>query len=182
MHLKVISVARRLVGLVGIVLFVALAGFSLVTHVAPLTGQQLFIVGGGSMEPGIPLGSLVIVTRTDARTVVVGDVITVRADNGVVITHRVYHVIDSADGLLFETKGDANQSPDAGLVPARALIGAAKQYVPYAGYAQEFLSTVPGLLAAVSLLGACPLAYLLLEMLSPRVDARAPAAVKSTWS
>lgn len=168
MDLMLIRVARRLVGLVGIALFLSLAGFSLVTHLAPVTGHQLFIITGGSMEPTIPLGSLVIVSQADASTVVVGDVITVRADNGVVVTHRVHQVIDSADGRFFETKGDKNQSPDASLVPARALVGAVTEYLPYAGYAHGFLSTVPGLLAAVGLLGACLLAYVLLEMLAAR--------------
>jgi signal peptidase I len=162
-----IRLARRAVGFIGVALVVFFVGFSLFTHLAPLTGRQLFIVGGGSMEPSIPLGSLVIVTPTDARTVGVGDVLTIRADNGVVFTHRVTRVVDLPDGRFFETKGDANQTPDNGLVPARAVVGAADQYVPFAGYAQGFLSKVLGMVAALSLLGTLLLLYLLLEMLEP---------------
>ncbi len=165
MILNAIRLARRAVGFIGIALVVILIGFSLFTHITPLTGRQLFIVGGGSMEPSIPIGSLVIVTPTDAMTVAVGDVLTIRADNGVVFTHRVSRVVDLREGRFFETKGDANQTPDAALVPARAVVGAAGQYVPFAGYAQGFLSEVPGMIAALSLLGTLLLLYLLLEML-----------------
>ncbi len=144
MTLSLIRLARRAVGLVWIALFALLLGFSLFTHIAPFTGRQLFIIGGGSMEPSIPLGSLVVVTPTNTMTVAVGDVVTIRADTGVVVTHRVNRVVDLPEGRFFEMKGDANRTPDGGLVPARAIVGAAQQYMPYAGYAQQFLSGVPG--------------------------------------
>jgi signal peptidase len=165
MILNLIRLTRRALGLIGIALSVALIGFSLFVNIVPLSGLQLFIIGGGSMEPSIPIGSLVIVTPLDAMTVVIGDVVTIRADNGVVFTHRVSHVVDLPEGRFFETKGDANQSLDGGLVPARAIVGAAQQYVPYAGYAQDFLSRVPGMIAVLAVLGALLLSYLLLEML-----------------
>ena len=165
MILKAIRVVRRAVGFIGIALVVILIGFSMFTHIVPMTGRQLFIVGGGSMEPSVPIGSLVIVSRTDPMTVAVGDVLTVRADNGVVFTHRVSRILDLTEGRFFETKGDANQTPDAALVPARAVVGEAGQYVPLAGYAQGFLSKLPGMVAALALLGTLLLLSLLLEML-----------------
>jgi signal peptidase len=167
MILNAIRLARRAVGFIGVALVVLLVGLSLFTHIAPLTGRQLFIVGGGSMEPSIPIGSLVIVTPTDAMTVEVGDVLTIRADNGVVFTHRVTRIIDLQEGRFFETKGDANRTPDGALVPARAVVGAADLHIPFAGYAQGFLSKVLGMVAALSLLGTLLLLYLLLEMLEP---------------
>jgi signal peptidase len=160
-----IRLARRTVGAIGIALVAVLLGFTLLIHAAPFTGRELFIIVGGSMEPAIPIGSLVVVTRTDAMTVVAGDAITLRADNGVVVTHRVSRVVDLPEGRFFEMKGDANESPDGGLVPARAIIGAADQYVPYAGYFQGAMSTVPAIVGVLSGLGALLLTYLLLEML-----------------
>jgi len=174
MNLNLTRIARRVVGLIGIALLAVLVGFSVFTHIAPLTGHQLFIVGGGSMEPSIPIGSLVVVVRTDPMTVAVGDIVTIRADNGVVVTHRIARVVDLAEGRFFELKGDANQSPDGSLVPARAIVGAVEHYVPYAGYAQAFLSTGSGVIATLAVLGALLLAYLLLEMLErPARGARA---------
>jgi signal peptidase len=171
MNLTSIRRARRAVGLVGIALFAVLVVFSLFLHIAPWTGRQLFVIGGGSMEPSIPLGSLVVATRTDPMTIAVGDVVTIRADNGIVITHRVSRVIDKPEGRFFELKGDANLAADASLVPARAILGAADRFVPFAGFAQVFLSNASGLLATASLLGALLLAFLLLDKLEPSARA-----------
>ena len=177
MILSLIRPARRALGLIGIALFVVLVGFSLLTHIAPFTGREPFIVGGGSMEPSIPIGSLVIATRTDPMTIRDGEVVTIRADNGVVVTHRIVRVVDLPEGRFFEMKGDANVSRDAGLVPLRAIVGRADVSVPYAGYAHHFLSTAPGAIAALSLLGVLLLVYMLLELLEPARRATAAEAL-----
>jgi signal peptidase len=172
--------ARRAVGVIGIALLVVLIAVSVLSRIAPLTGRDLFIIVGGSMEPSIPIGSLVITTRTDAMTVAIGDVVTIRADNGVVVTHRVSRLVDLPEGRFFELKGDANEDPDGGLVPARAIVGAAEQFVPYAGYASQFLSTLAGVVASLSVLGALLLTYLLLKMLEPAVAANPAQAREPT--
>lgn len=160
---------RRVVGLMTIALLGALVGFSLVTHLAPLTGRELFTINGGSMEPAIPIGSMVAVTRTDPMTIAVGEIVTIRADNAVVITHRVTRVLDRPEGRFFELKGDANSSPDANLVPARAIVGRVGEFLPMAGYLRAFLSTIPGMIAALSLVVVLALIYLLLGMVEPSV-------------
>jgi signal peptidase len=167
MNLSLIRLVRRAVGSIGTALFVILVGFSLFTHLAPVTGHELFTITGGSMEPSIPVGSLVIATPVDASTVAVGDVVTIRDDNGTFVTHRVSRVVDTAVERSFQMKGDANESPDGGLVPARAIVGAADLFVPYAGYARAFLSTLTGLIATFAFLIALVLVYLLLGMLEP---------------
>lgn len=167
-----IRLTRRVVGLIAIALLGILVVFSLVTRLAPLTGRDLFTIAGGSMEPAIPMGSLVAVTRTDPMAIVVGDVVTIRADNGVVITHRVSRVIDRSDGRFFELKGDANASPDPVLAPARAIVGRVAESIPVAGYLRVFLSTTPGIVAALSFAGALLLVYMLLGMVR-RPEARA---------
>ena len=167
MNPSLVRLARRAVGFIGIALVAGLIAVSLVTNLAPATGRQLFVVVGSSMEPSIPLGSLVVVTPTNAMTVAVGDVVTIRADNGVAITHRVNRVVDLPEGRFFELKGDANPSADGALVPARAIQGAARQYVPYAGYVQEFLSHLMGMIAALAVLAALFLLYMLLDLLEP---------------
>jgi len=171
MILNLSRLARRAVGITGIALLVILIGFSLLTHLAPLTGRELFVIISGSMEPAVPIGSLVVTTRTDATTIEAGDVVTIRAESGVAVTHRVLRVVDTPAGRFFETKGDANDSPDDGLVPAGAIVGAADLHVPYAGYASAFLSSGLGRAAALSALVALSLTYLLLQLLAPTLDA-----------
>src|SRR5688572_12843190 len=102
MNLSLIRLARRTVSAIGIAFFVVLVTFALFTNLAPLTGHQLFVIIGGSMEPTIPIGSLAIATTTDSATIAAGDVVTVRGDNGVVVTHRVSRIVDEAGGRSFE--------------------------------------------------------------------------------
>jgi signal peptidase I len=161
-----IRLARRAVGLIWIALFVVLVAFSLLIHLAPLTGRQLFIISGGSMEPSMPLGSLVIASPIDGASIAVGDVVTVRAENGTVVTHRVTRLVALAEGRFVELRGDANADPDPSLVPVTAIIGRSNVHIPYAGYAQLVLSTLPGLVAAASTLLALVLVHQLLGMLA----------------
>ena len=180
MTLTLIRNARRLEGIIGIALLSVLVGFSLFSHLAPLTGHELFVIVGGSMEPTIPIGSLVVTNRTDAAAIVTGDVITIRADNGVIVTHRVSRIVDGSDGRSFETTGDANDDPDGGLVPSRALVGVVALHVPFGGYARAFLGTGMGMIAAVAALGFLYLANRLLQLLETAVlTARARTPIPS---
>ena len=167
--------AQRAVGFVGVVLFLMLISLSLVTNLAPLAGREVFTIIGGSMEPAIPIGSIVVVTKTDPMKIEAGDIVTMRADNGVVVTHRVTEVHDLPEGRAFQLMGDANEAPDGGLVPARAIVGVADIHVPYAGYARRFLSTTTGLVAAFAALGALGLLYQLFNMVGRPANAAPPA-------
>jgi signal peptidase len=82
--------------------------------------------------------------------VVAGDVITfMRGTSDVPVTHRVIGVVETGDGLAFETMGDANEGPDPGLVPAANLIGVVTLTIPYIGYVVQFAGTQAGFVALV---------------------------------
>src|SRR5919199_538737 len=75
---------------------------------------QLLTVVSGSMQPALPLGSLVVVVPRDADAVRVGDVITFSppGDDTHTVTHRVVDVQGSGDQLRVHTRGDANPAAD----------------------------------------------------------------------
>ena len=81
----------------------------------------------GSMEPAIPVHSLVVVKETDPSDLAVGDIITFHATDealeGSLNTHRITGVTDQGGSLAFRTKGDANAAEDASLVPAANVVG-----------------------------------------------------------
>jgi signal peptidase len=81
---------------------------------------QAFYVRTGSMSPGIPVGSLVVATRASAAALHPGDVIVFRRPDQprMMVVHRIAAIEQTASGPAFVTKGDANGSPDAWLVPA----------------------------------------------------------------
>ena len=129
-----------------------------ISHLIPATGRQTYIIRGGSMEPTIPLGSVIGVRPVAADSVVAGDIVTLRTLDGVIVTHRVTAVITGTDGaILLATKGDANTYADTPEWPAQALVGRVDLWIPYAGYLMAFVATVPGLLALL-----CSMATLLL--------------------
>ena len=91
-------------------------------------GYMMFRVVTGSMEPTIPVGALLVTKEVDIATVNLGDIICFRTQEaaiwGKIVTHRVVHVMDMADGsVVFRTRGDANLVVDTYLVDQSNFIG-----------------------------------------------------------
>jgi len=137
---------------------VVLLALVLVTHLA-----TTFVIGGPSMQPAIGIGSLVVVNPVPIDDVRAGDMVTVRADNGVVITHRATRIVTLASGRYLELKGDANATVDPVLVPERALLGRVGTILPLIGYLAAVLATPSGPLAVLALLLGGLLAIWLVE-------------------
>jgi signal peptidase I len=124
---------------------------SLMPHVLSAFGREMFVVRGASMQPAVPLGSVILVRPVDPETIVAGDIITFRAPNGALVSHRV---IGRADGtsLTFQTKGDGSSAADPIIVPATSVEGVVESYVPQLGYVVTALGTTAGTLATLGLL------------------------------
>ncbi len=114
-------------------------------------GHKIYIVMSGSMVPAIEVGSVVVVQPLSAAEVLPGDIITFRSDNSrSVTTHRVHH-LETETGLLFYTKGDANEVLDPLPVPAQQLVGKVVLTVPYLGYLFAYTRTREGLMVLLGL-------------------------------
>ena len=92
-------------------------------------GYSLFTVMTGSMEPELPVGSLVIVKNCDPSEISEGDIISFYSRDpsitGSVNTHRVIET-EQIDGHYgFVTKGDANAMPDNEMTYDQDVIGKA---------------------------------------------------------
>ncbi|MDO8483652.1 MAG: signal peptidase I [Candidatus Limnocylindrales bacterium] len=161
-----IDIARRVLFAAWVVVIGGLVLLALGSWVAPLVGQQPFVIRGPSMTPAIPVGSLVFARETAADQIASGDVITLAAGNGTVVTHRVIRVAELDGTRHFETKGDANTSPDPVLVAPGQVAGVVDLSVPIAGYALAMLSTPSGLVSVGSLLLASLMAIWFLDDLA----------------
>ena len=130
-----------LLALIGAVLVTVL-----LTRVLPLiAGGTTLVVAGASMEPTIPMGSLVYDLPVPPDALHPGDVVSIRVGpDRAVFTHRITRLAELADGLYLETRGDANPATDPALVPASAVIGRTTVAIPYLGFAVAVLSTVQG--------------------------------------
>ncbi|NYE50403.1 signal peptidase [Spinactinospora alkalitolerans] len=122
-----------------------------------VTGAQALIVLSGSMEPSIPVGSVVIARPVDPAAVEVGDVITFEHGDPAqtdsfdpeltpLVTHRVVEVEETGEGSLLHTRGDANDVPDDPPVPAADVRGEVWYHIPYFGYAQQAMEQGPTLM------------------------------------
>ena len=129
----------------------------------PRLGHQPLVIRGGSMSPTFSFGSVVDATAVPSDQLAPGDVVSVRAPNGVIDTHRVSRVITRPDGIYLETKGDANSTADPVLVPASAVIGRIDFRLPLVGYLIYMLSTASGVLSLFCLALTLLLSIWLLE-------------------
>ena len=110
-----------------------------------LFGHSMFRVVTGSMEPTIPVGSLLVCRQVDMETVQVGDIICFRAQEsaifGQMVTHRVTGIFSAADGrLLFETRGDANLTADGFMVSQTNFVGKVIWYTGASNVLSSILS------------------------------------------
>ena len=118
-----------------------------------LLGLQVYTVLSGSMEPEYPVGSLLYVKEVDCHDLQVGDDITFRATDSIVVTHRITEIVSDAEtpgSLKFRTKGLANASEDANPVPDRKVLGTPVLAVPYLGYLAYYIQRPPGIYMAIA--------------------------------
>lgn len=163
---RAITLIRRLVDTTLILLVAAVVGVAALNVLAPAFGREAIVVRGASMEPAIPLGSLVLVTRDTASEVKPGDVVSLRLPGGGILTHRVTR-LPVLDGHPYvETMGDANQAPDPVVQPIAEIIGRVDVFFPLAGYLLALL-TVPSGIVTILGFGGClvVLSWLLEEAL-----------------
>lgn len=110
-----------------------------------LMGYTELAVLSGSMEPNIPVGSIVYVDKSvTGDELEVGDVVTYSIQSGTYVTHRVLSLDDEADVMV--TQGDANDAPD-GEVPYSKIVGRVKFHLPFLGFISANIRTSKGIMA-----------------------------------
>jgi signal peptidase len=128
--------------------------------VLSLLGYRLMVVTGPSMTPSFGPGDAVVIRPTGATGVEVGDVITYRTPGAEgLTTHRVVDIRQSEGGVWFETKGDANESPDPNLTSADNVYG--RELMALNGMGRPLLFAVSPL-GKLAMLGF-PVSYLIAQ-------------------
>jgi signal peptidase len=181
---RITRLARRMLDVLLGVLILFVLGIVVIARVVPaVTGGGTFVVDGGSMEPAIPLGAVVVAIPAATEQLAPGDIVSVRVgEQQALFTHRIVRLVDREDGVWLETKGDANDDPDPSIIPATSVVGRVAVTIPLLGYAVRLVSTAPGILFLLAL-GAFLLAaaWLLesLEIDQAAARRRAAQALKS---
>lgn len=153
--------AGRILHAVGVALLVIVLAACLSLVIPKLAGYEGYVVVSGSMEPNIPVGSIVYSKEVDPATLRSGDVIVfVDPSRGETpITHRV--VSNNPYTQTIITKGDANEHEDVNPATYDNIVGKVYAHVPRVGFTAAMFTTVMGkLVAALILLEA----WLLMEV------------------
>ena len=73
-------IARRILDILLIVLIGLVLATLVIARVIPVVSDgATFVVGGGSMEPTIPVGAAIVALPASAEELVVGDIVSLRA-------------------------------------------------------------------------------------------------------
>jgi signal peptidase I len=114
-----------------------------------LGGYQSYIILSGSMTPTLHEGDAVIVHQVPPSDIEKGDIITFE-DGESYITHRVVGINKHNGSRSFETKGDSNDQPDPGAVPAASVVGHRFVSIPYIGHIILFTRTQIGMVLFIA--------------------------------
>lgn len=131
-------------------------------------GYEIFSVVSGSMEPEVPVGSLVYVKPAEPAALEAGDVIAF-SDSGAgdtVITHRVVENRTAMGELV--TKGDANDANDAVPVKYGQVIGRMEHRIPALGGILESMMSRSGSMAGVLLVAMAIMLQIMAAAISPK--------------
>lgn len=130
-----------------VVVFV-IVGITLVTSKTSFFGLQSFVVISGSMEPFLPVGS--IIYSYNSGDYKKGDVISFK-DGSRVITHRIADLKTNEGNLAYTTKGDANKTVDPSPVFKKQILGKEVLHAYHIGKLIYFTKTLPGFLTLIVL-------------------------------
>ena len=123
-------------------------------EVPSVGGYLPLIVLTDSMYPEIKSGDLIICHTVDADDVELNDVIAFFDPEGngtSIVTHRVVEIVETDGELSFRTRGDANNTEDKSLVPAKNLVGEYRSRIAGAGNIAMFMQSTAGLIICVVL-------------------------------
>ena len=131
---------------------------------------QMYTVISGSMEPALPVGSLVYVKYQEPESIKKKDIIAFYGSNesSSIITHRV--VYNKKLSGEFVTKGDANKEKDMNPISYNQYMGKVVLMIPVIGGIAQTLTTGSGKIALFSFIGLILLLEIVGNILQKRHD------------
>lgn len=151
------KVVKLICSVLSFVLMAALIIIAATFFVPKFMGGQSLAVLSGSMEPGIPVGSIVVALPTEAEELKTGDIITYRLSADTLVTHRVVSNDTQAQSLI--TKGDANDVEDGAPVAYSQVLGKVSVHLPLIGYISIYIKTPLGIA------GICGVAFVMILLI-----------------
>lgn len=148
------SVLGTLCSSLGLVLLLSVVVLCLPLTIPRFLGYELYAIVSGSMEPTIPVGSVVYAREVSPQEIEAGDIVVFYGGHAsdTVITHRAVENRRDTQELL--TKGDANQGNDMLPISYSNIIGRVVLSIPLLGFLLPLVAEVSGKIYLVGILGA----------------------------
>ena len=139
-----------------------------------MMGFRPLVIRSGSMVPTLGVGDVVLAEQVRAGDVAVGDVVThfQSAHTGDSLTHRVRSISSTPEGLLIETRGDANPASEQWTIDPDAMVGRMWWSIPWIGAPSTALRTSVGQFAV----SMAVVALIAVAVLRARPERRAVAS------
>lgn len=135
----------------------------LLTKTSLLPNAKSFVISTGSMEPVIPVGSIIYTLRKSEYKV--GEIVAFLKDKGVE-SHRIVGTTKVGGNNYYMTKGDANTIVDEDLVLESDVYGKIVTFVPNIGKIILFYKNPLGLILGTVL----PTLLFLLGRITPFIN------------
>jgi signal peptidase len=134
----------------------------------PWFGWETHSVLSGSMEPSLKVGGIIVAKPEKLENIKVGDIITFQLGNKTV-THRVADITrDDSGRIWFQTKGDANESPDPEAVSSdKEVVRKVVLHIPYLGFVSSVAKS-----KALFLVSVCVLTFFILFFIAKEIKRR----------
>lgn len=158
------KVFSKVCGVLSTLILLVLLALAVALVVPVLMGCTELAVLTGSMQPALPVGSLIYIKEADPAQLQVGDVITYRLEGDTMVTHRVVENLPEEGYLI--TQGDANQEPD-GQITYDRVQGKMVFHLPWLGYISMNIRTKTGIFAVCGTLVVIILLTFLPEIFAP---------------
>ena len=142
------SALGKFLSFIGTVIMIASVVVCLGLALPRFAGISQYVVISGSMEPAIPVGSLVYAREADPASLDPGDVIVFYTDEhtDTPVTHRVVENHQADQEVI--TKGDANAQNDLSPVIYMNIVGKEIMHIPRLGFLAAPLGSITGKIAA----------------------------------
>jgi len=142
---------KKIASVISTTILIIMIAAALFVAVPKLFGIKMYSVLSGSMEPVLSVGDLIYVVPVNPEKIEEGDVISfVLNEELLVATHRVTAV--DTENMRFTTKGDANNTEDAGTVLFGNVIGVEKFSLPKVGYLFSVINTTSGRIISITII------------------------------
>lgn len=139
----------KVLNFIGTAIIIIVIVLCLSLIVPKVFGISSYTVLTGSMEPSVPVGSVVYAKAIEPSLLETGDIVVFYdGRNDIPVTHRV--VENQTEESQIITKGDANDSSDIAPIPYQNIIGKVVLHLPVLGRLLSLLGSFVGKAAALA--------------------------------